>query len=141
MRGMQVTVLRPEGYELPAVILERAQALAAKNGGSVRETADRGDAMQGAHVLFAKEWTSASMYADRVAESRRREALVDWCIDEPWFDGASPACRFLHAMPIRRGVTATDRLLDGPRSALVQAARNRLWTQMAVLHRLMAPRG
>ncbi len=140
LRGMDVTVLRPEGFELPAPVLHRARELAAKSGGSVHETTDRREAMQGAQVVFAKEWTSPAMYSDRLAEAKRREELTDWCIDEPWFAAAADGCRFLHAMPIRRGVVAADRLLDGPRSAVLQGARNRLWTQMAVLHQLMGAR-
>jgi N-acetylornithine carbamoyltransferase len=137
MRGMDVTVLRPDAYALPDAVVARALSLAAGSGGSYRETADRREAMQGAQVVFAKEWCSPALYENRLAESKRREELVDWCVDEPWFEGAAADCRFLHAMPIRRGVTATDRLLDSPRSAVLHGARNRLWTQMAVLHRMM----
>jgi N-acetylornithine carbamoyltransferase len=39
MRGMEVVVLRPEGFALPAPIMEKARAAAAASGGSVRETA------------------------------------------------------------------------------------------------------
>jgi N-acetylornithine carbamoyltransferase len=41
MRGMDVTVLRPEGFELPAAIMDKAHQAAAMNGGSVTETDDR----------------------------------------------------------------------------------------------------
>ena len=45
MRGMDVTVLRPEGFELPPSIMDRAAQAAAASGGSVRETDDRGEAL------------------------------------------------------------------------------------------------
>jgi N-acetylornithine carbamoyltransferase len=38
---------------------------------------------------------------------------------------------------VRRGVVVRDEVLDGPRSAVLHQARNRMWTQMAVLHRLL----
>lgn len=41
MRGMDVTVLRPEGYALPDVIMAKARAAASLGGGSVMETDDR----------------------------------------------------------------------------------------------------
>ena len=41
MRGMEVVVLRPEGFALPAAVMEKARRAAAQSGGSVRETADR----------------------------------------------------------------------------------------------------
>jgi hypothetical protein len=39
---------------------------------------------------------------------------------------------------VRRNVVVTDAVLDGPRSVVVRQAGNRLWGQMAVLHRLLA---
>jgi len=42
---------------------------------------------------------------------------------------------------VRRNVVVTDAVLDGPRSVVVQEAGNRLWGQMAVLHRLLAGGG
>jgi N-acetylornithine carbamoyltransferase len=51
MRGMDITVLRPDGFEMPASVMERAKSLAARSGGSVRETNDRREALQGAHIL------------------------------------------------------------------------------------------
>ena len=63
--------------------------------------------------------------------------LVDWCVDEPWFDNAAEDCRFMHCLPVRRGVVVADRILDGPRSVVIQEARNRMLAQMAVLHRML----
>ncbi|HXW74602.1 MAG TPA: hypothetical protein VEK10_07295, partial [Steroidobacteraceae bacterium] len=41
LRGMEVIVLRPEGFALPAALMERARRAAAASGGSVRETDER----------------------------------------------------------------------------------------------------
>src|SRR5579871_5975074 len=43
MRGMEVIVLRPEGFALPPDVMNKARRAAALSGGSVRETADRED--------------------------------------------------------------------------------------------------
>ena len=56
LRGMEVIVLRPEGFALPAAIMERARRAAASSGGSVRETDSREEALEGADVLYVKEW-------------------------------------------------------------------------------------
>jgi N-acetylornithine carbamoyltransferase len=137
MRGMEVTVLRPEGFELPAVIMERARGLAEASGGSVRETHDRAQALEGAQVIYAKEWTSTRHYGDRVADQKLRENLQDWRVDEPWFRTAAQDCRFMHCLPVRRGVAVADRVLDGPRSVVIHEAQNRMWGQMAVLYQMM----
>jgi N-acetylornithine carbamoyltransferase len=137
MRGMDVTVLRPEGFELPPVIIERATAAAAASGGSLRETADRAEALQGAHVIYAKSWVSTRHYGDKVADADLRRGLEDWCVDDPWFETAADHCRFMHCLPVRRGVVVADRVLDGPRSVVIEEARNRMYAQMAVLYKML----
>ncbi len=138
MRGMEVVVARPHGYGLPEPLMARARAAAELAGGSVRETNDPGEAMEGARMLYAKSWASPELYGDGQAEAIRRRALGGWCVDEHWFDEAAAECRFMHCLPVRRNVVVTDAVLDGPRSVVVHEARNRMWVQMAVLHRLLA---
>jgi len=140
MRGMDVTVLRPEGFELPDPIMRRAREAAEASGGSLRETDDRCEAMEDAHVIYAKSWSSTRHYGDRLADEKLRRDLIDWCVDEPWFDNAAQDCRFMHCLPVRRGVVVTDRVLDGPRSVVIHEARNRMLGQMAVLHRMLGAR-
>jgi N-acetylornithine carbamoyltransferase len=137
LRGMDVTVLRPEGFGLPAPVMERAFQAAALSGGSVRETADRGEALEGAHVLYAKSWAAPLHYGNAEAEAQFRAGLRGWCVGEDWFANAAPDCRFMHCLPVRRNVVAKDEVLDGPRSVVVHEARNRMWAQMAVLYRLL----
>ena len=137
LRGMEVTVLRPEGFALPEPVMEKARRAAALSGGSVRETTDRDEAMAGAHAVYAKSWTAPSRYGDPAGEAELRAPLRSWCVDESWFAPAEPDCRFLHCLPVRRNVVVADEVLDGPRSAVVREAHNRMWVQMAVLHRLL----
>lgn len=137
MRGMDVTVLRPDGFALPDSLMEKARQAAANSGGSLRETDDRGEALAGAHVLYAKSWSSTRHYGDPVQDQDLRSELVDWCVDNTWFKSAADECRFMHCLPVRRGVVAADEVLDGPRSVVIQEAQNRLFAQMAVLHRLL----
>lgn len=137
MRGMDVVVLRPPGFELPEPVMDKARAAAEHAGGRVTETADRREAMDGAHVIYAKSWSSTQHYTDRPGDQALREPLTDWCVDEPWFDGAQSECRFMHCLPVRRGVVVTDRILDGPRSVVIREAHNRMLVQMAVLHRML----
>lgn len=136
-RGMKVVHLRPPGFELPAAIVDKARKAAAESGGSVTETADRSEAMEGAHVIYAKSYSSTRHYGDKLGDQALREELVHWCVDEPWFANARPDCKFMHCLPVRRGVEVTDRILDGPRSTVIKGARNRLYGQMAVLYRMM----
>jgi N-acetylornithine carbamoyltransferase len=136
-RGMEVVVLRPEGYALPDEIMRKARAAAAASGGSVSETADRATAMRGAQVLYAKEWGSPQHYGDVDGEAQARAPLTDWCVREGWFQQARADCHFMHCLPVRRNVAVADEILDGPRSRVIREAANRMVVQMAVLHRML----
>jgi ornithine carbamoyltransferase len=138
MRGMDVVVLRPPGFELPESIMNKARQAAQHSGGSISETADRREAMQGAHIVYAKSWSSTSQYESRPGDQALRAGFMSWCIDKPWFETARADCKFMHCLPVRRGVEVVDSILDGPRSVVIQEARNRMVTQMAVLHRMLA---
>lgn len=138
MRGMDVTVLRPDGFALPPSIMDKARQAAEASGGSVTETANRAEALEGARIIYAKSWSSTSHYGNRAADEERRRDLDDWCIDESWFATAHDDCRFMHCLPVRRGVVVVDEILDGPRSVVIQEAQNRMYAQMAVLHQMLA---
>jgi N-acetylornithine carbamoyltransferase len=136
LRGMEVTVLRPEGFALPAPLMERARRAAALSGGSVHESADRGAALAGADVVYVKEWGATDCYGDANADRERRSSLKGWCVREDWFVDA-PSCRVMHCLPVRRNSAIADEVLDGPRSIVQREAYNRLPAQMAVLHQLL----
>ena len=136
-RGMDVTVLRPDGFELPEALMNKAAKAAEAAGGSVQETDDRTAAMENAHVIYAKSWSSTRHYGDRLGDEKLRNGLDQWCVDEPWFDNARDDCRFMHCLPVRRGVVVSEPVLDGPRSVVIHEARNRMFAQMAVLHQML----
>jgi N-acetylornithine carbamoyltransferase len=138
MRGMDVVVLRPEGFALPAPIMQKAAQAAAAAGGSVRETSDRDDALSGAHVVYAKEWGSTSHYGNAEADARLRASLADWCVRDTWFSRAAVDCKLMHCLPVRRNVAVADEVLDGRRSVVQREAYNRMVVQAAVLHRLLS---
>jgi N-acetylornithine carbamoyltransferase len=138
MRGMEVVVLRPEGYALPGPVMQKAAAAAAANGGTLRETADRDDALSGAHVVYAKEWGSTAHYGNAEADARARANLADWCVRDTWFSRAAVDCKLMHCLPVRRNVAVADEVLDSRRSVVQREAFNRLVVQTAVLHRLLS---
>jgi ornithine carbamoyltransferase len=129
--------LRPEGFELPDAVMIRSRQAAEAAGGSVRETDNRIEAMEGAHIIYAKSWSSTKHYGDRIEDQKLRNELDDWRVEEPWFDSAQDDCRFMHCLPVRRGVVVSEPVLDGPRSIVIHEARNRMVAQMAVLHQML----
>lgn len=138
MRGMEVVVLRPEGFALPPAIMDKARAAANSAGGSLCETADRGEALAGAQIVYAKEWGSTTHYGNVEGDNLLRACLGDWCVRGDWFRYAAADCRLMHCLPVRRNVAVSDEVLDSSRSVVQHEAFNRLTAQMAVLHRLLA---
>jgi N-acetylornithine carbamoyltransferase len=136
LRGMEVIVLRPEGFALPAPIMERARRAAASAGGSVRETAARAEALAGAQVLYVKEWGATGAYGDAAEDARLRRELTGWCVRNDWFDAARE-CQVMHCLPVRRNAAIADEVLDSARSVVQREAYNRLPVQMAVLHQML----
>ena len=136
LRGMEVVVLRPDGFALPHTLMERARRAAAASGGSVWETSERAEALAGAHVLYVKEWGATDHYGDAALDAQLRAALRGWCVREDWF-AATPDCRVMHCLPVRRNSAIADEVLDGARSVVQREAYNRLPVQMAVLHQLL----
>ena len=121
-RGMDVVVLRPEGFALPHEIMDRARQAAAASGGTVRETDQRDDALDGAHVIYAKEWGSTTHYGDVEGDARLRSQLGGWCVRNDWFDRMHADCA-LHALPA--GASQCGGRRRGPRwSAQRRAARS-----------------
>lgn len=134
-RGMQVTLLRPSGFDLHPAVVEAADELARANGGSLEVTADRASALANARVVYAKAWASAETYRDPDAHTRAVSELGSWRIDEASM-AATDDARFMHCLPVRRNVVVTDAVLDAPSSLVIDQAENRLHAQTALLESL-----
>lgn len=128
-RGMEVTVLAPPAFQLPASVLPA--------GSRVHQTEDREAAMDGARVLYAKSWRCPDRYGDPAGDAAARAGLEGWCVGEDWFAPARPEAVFMHCLPVRRNVVVRDEVLEGPRSRVVRQAGNRLHVQKSVLLELL----
>lgn len=135
--GMHITVLRPEGYGLCPKVTEQARARAEALGGSLQETSDARAATEGAQIVCAKSWGRLDAYGRPPEEVRPDPALREsWIVNRELMARTDDA-HFMHCLPIRRNVIATDEVLDSPRSAVAQQASNRLWSAAAVIARLL----
>jgi ornithine carbamoyltransferase len=122
---------------LESAVSHPCQALAQKSGGAVRETSDLRAAMDGAHVLYAKSWGAPQAYGRPAEEAPLRAPHKDWCVAESWFESAAKGAKFMHCLPVRRNVKVADEVLDGPRSAVLRQAGNRLHGQKALMIELL----
>jgi len=135
--GMEVTVLRPEGYDLCPQVMELAAERALGAGGSLVTSDDRSAALSGARVVCAKSWGRLDAYGAPPEVARPSADLrADWIVDGDAMARTDDAW-FLHCLPIRRNVIATDEVLDSARCAVARQAANRLWTMAALIADLL----
>ncbi len=138
-QGWDLTIARPEGYDLPPAIVERCRQNSARAGSCLEITADRERAFDGATVVYAKSWGRIDMVgrdADEIA-ARRERGLASWIVD-PAAMARTDSARFMHCLPVRRNVVAADEVLDSDRSIVYDQAENRLHVQKAVLSWLLS---
>lgn len=138
MAGMNVTIARPEGYDLDPEVMERVKANCAANGTKLTLTDDASRAFDGQHVVYAKSWGSLAEYgrAPSADPAFRREWTVSSAKMKRTDDGI-----FMHCLPVRRNLVVDDSVLDSPASVVVDEAENRLHTAKAVLlHLLSSPK-
>ena len=130
--GMEVTVARPDGFGLDDDVLSLARATAARTGGSVTESGDRLGSLAGAQVVYAKAWAGSAVYDAPETEARQRAAASDWTVTADTISRTDRA-RFMHCLPVRRGVVVDGEVLDGPSAIHLLQAEYRLHAQKAIL--------
>ncbi|HAM35452.1 MAG TPA: N-acetylornithine carbamoyltransferase [Elusimicrobia bacterium] len=133
--GMNVTIARPEGYDLDPEIMQRIARRCDENHGQLKVTDQVPEAYDGAHVVYAKSWGSISRYGEpppQDAEFRRR-----WMVTAEKMRRTQSAF-FMHCLPVRRNLIVEDAVLDSPASIVIDQAENRLHTSKAVLLALLA---
>jgi N-succinyl-L-ornithine transcarbamylase len=45
--------------------------------------------------------------------------------------------KVMHCLPVRRNIELSDEILDGPHSAVIHQAGNRVWAAQAVLKQIL----
>lgn len=113
----EVTLTHPEGYELSDEFR-----------GGIPTTNNQQEAFEGADFVYAKNWCSYSNYG------QTPNVKQDWTINTKKMDLTNEG-KFMHCMPIRRNVVATDEVVD--ESLIYQQAQNREYAAQAVLQNML----
>jgi N-acetylornithine carbamoyltransferase len=117
--GADLHIAAPEGYALDPAEVGRASSFGSETGARVSFTQDPDAAAAGALAVYACGWDGPPV-----------PDAASWTVTAARLRTATA---FLHSLPIRRGVVATDAVLDGPKSRVVPQAANREPTQAALL--------
>ena len=132
--GMEITIARPAGYDLDPDDYAVITALAGARGGSLRVTDDLDGAIDGAHVVYPKSWGSLQHFGNPDAERAGRDGKRDWRLTARRMTATAGGHGIaMHCLPVRRNVEIDGEVLDGPHSAVIDEAENRLHAQRALL--------
>ncbi|HEX2799629.1 MAG TPA: ornithine carbamoyltransferase [Thermoanaerobaculia bacterium] len=133
--GMQFSIACPTGYEPNPLIYKSAVREAQKLGSPLPEvTADPLETVSGADAVYTDVWTSMG----KEKESKKRLAdFQGFQVTPEMMAAARPDAVFMHCLPAHRGEEVAADVIDGPQSAVLDEAENRLHVQKAILVTLM----
>jgi ornithine carbamoyltransferase len=119
--GFTLRVCAPEGFR-------------PKKGGTFEVVNTPSQAVRGAHVITTDVWVSMGQESQA---AERKQAFAGYQVDGDLLIMAPPEAIVLHCLPAHRGEEISAAVLDGPRSAVLDEAENRLHVQKALLEMLM----
>jgi ornithine carbamoyltransferase len=129
--GLNVNVATPEGYEPERGIVERAQELAAESGATIKLSWEAQAAVQNADVIYTDVW--ASMGQEGESDARKNVFAGYQVTSELMAASGKPETIFMHCLPAHRGEEVAADVIDGPQSAVIDEAENRLHVQKALI--------
>lgn len=140
--GFDVTLLCPTPeYVLDQRYMDAAKSYTEENGRTLTVSHDIDSAYEGAHIVYAKSWGALPYFGHWSEEKPIRDAHKHFIVDEAKMAKTANGGNgfFSHCLPLRRNVKATDAVVRGPHSLVIDEAENRLHVQKALLRRLMTP--
>ncbi|MGV0784906.1 ornithine carbamoyltransferase [Mycolicibacterium sp. XJ775] len=128
--GIHVTIAAPAGFEPDPHFVEAAKRRASETGATVSVTDDAQAGVDGVDVLVTDTWTSMGQENDGLDRVR---PFRPFQVNADLLKRADPEAIVLHCLPAHRGHEITDEVIDGPQSAVLDEAENRLHAQKAML--------
>ena len=130
--GVEFRIGAPKGYQFDESMLERLNGDAGKDW--VSQTADPNEAVDGVNFVYTDVWTSMGQEAET---KQRLIDLADYQVNADIMNRAAADAKLLHCLPARRGEEVSSEVIDGPASAIIQQANNRLHAQKGLVAWLM----
>jgi ornithine carbamoyltransferase len=129
---MRLTVVTPEGYGLPASVVEAAHRIAGQSGGLVEQHHSMEMLPNRVDVVYTTRWQTMGVpKTDPDWKPKFKPYAVTPAVMERVSKGNKTI--FLHDLPAVRGLDVLDEVLDGPQSRAFRQARHKLHSAMAVL--------
>ncbi|MEO1616749.1 MAG: ornithine carbamoyltransferase [Planctomycetota bacterium] len=133
MLDMKFTLACPAGYEMDVDWIKKLSKH--YPGAEIQTEHNPALAVGTADAIYTDVWTSMGQEAEMAA---RREAFSEFQVNETLMKAAPSSARVLHCLPAVRGEEITDGVIDGPQSAVIAQAGNRMHAQKGLLVWLLA---
>ena len=120
-------ITHPEGYELDPAF-----------AGNASVEYDQMKAFEGADFVYAKNWSCPGVtrpedYGKILTDYHE---MLDWTVSDRQMAVTNNA-RFMHCLPVRRGMIVTDEVIEAPTSLVIPEAANREISATVVLKRIL----
>lgn len=139
--GMNITIARPDGYDLEPETCEWVQQNCRSHNASYRVINDPDAGYEDAHVVYSRHWVSPQAYEggtyQKQSEVERALKFRDWIVTTERMQRTDRAI-YTHCMPVDRGNEVVDEVADSSQSVIYAVAANRLHIQKAVLATTMS---
>ena len=117
-------ITHPEGYELDPKFV-----------GGARVEYDQRKAFEGADFIYAKNWSNPGV--TRLEDYGKITSKdMSWTVDEEHMSWTRNG-KFMHCLPVRRGLIVTDDVIESPNSIVIPEAANREISCSVVLKRML----
>ena len=112
-------VTHPKGYNLAPEFVGNATVLH-----------NQAEALQNADFVYGKNWSSYESYGQVLTQE------PTWMMTQQKMDLTDNG-KFMHCLPLRRGLKVADEVLDSDASVVIQQAGNRVWSAQTVLKEIL----
>jgi ornithine carbamoyltransferase len=141
MYGMDVVIANPPEFDLDPNVMQQCRDQASSSGGSLEIVHDMDKALEGATVVFPRNWFTGDRYnIGKEEELKIAQKYQDWRYTVEKQKKLTNPGYLLQCMPIDRGNEADPEVCDNKLSWIYDQAENRLHTQKAILTLTMGGR-
>lgn len=121
---VEFVITHPKGYELDSAFV-----------GDVKVEYDQRKAFEGADFIYAKNWSCPGV-TNPADYGKILSTDSSWTVDSEHMSWTNNA-RFMHCLPVRRGLIVTDDVIESPDSIVIPEAANREISATVVLKRML----
>lgn len=135
--GINISVGCPAGreYDVSKKVLQESKGFAKKNKSSVQVYHNAKESAKEADVVYTDSWMSYRINPNQ--KKKRIKVFKKFEVNKKIMDHAKKNAIFMHCLPAKRGYEVTKQVIDGKQSVVFQQAKNRLFSEKAVLYKLL----